>query len=376
MNLRTLRWALLAYAAFDLFFGGICGGFLPLSPLMAAQFTTVSGTVADPNGLPYANGTISAVLNISASPTLGGLPYTPPTQPVGLSSAGSFVMLLADNTQLSPGGSQWKFQVCSGAGTIQPAGGNGPVCFIAGPITISGASQNISAQLQAVALALSSAIGGPASFSSSLTTSALIKDQTPQNLMLINGTAGALSPPEYVTLYFGAFVSAPTVNNNNTFLIDTTDAGFEDVQIRSGPGGGAVRLFAGSGVAVDMFDISSGGATLSPGAGVNLTAPSLHLSGKCEVNSASPAACGSSSSGAVVVPTTTTTYTVNTTATFAGNVIILTPMSFTGNLPGSPTCVVPAATAPATISAQVNGTSFIFSLPSTAGQTCWQFAII
>jgi hypothetical protein len=159
MNLRKLRWALLLYAAFDLFFGGICGGFLPLSPLAAAQFTTVSGTVIDPNGLPYANGTISATLNTSASPTLGGFPYQPPTQPTGLNLAGSFTMGLADNTVLLPAATTWNFQVCSALGTVQPAGGKGPVCFKVNGVTISGASQSLTATLTAAALALSSAGG-------------------------------------------------------------------------------------------------------------------------------------------------------------------------------------------------------------------------
>jgi hypothetical protein len=159
MNLRTLRWALLAYAAFDLFFGGVCGGFLPLTPLAAAQFTTVSGTIVDPNGLAYANGTIVSVLILpgGTSPTLGGLPYTPPTQPVGLDGTGSFTIQLADNTVLLPAATKWNFTVCSAIGTVLPAGGKGPVCFtLASPITISGVSQNITAQLKAAALSLGS----------------------------------------------------------------------------------------------------------------------------------------------------------------------------------------------------------------------------
>jgi hypothetical protein len=126
----------------------------------AAQFTTVSGTVADPNGLPYANGAITATLVTSASPTLNGFAYTPPTQPVGLNTAGSFTMRLADNTVLLPGATQWKFQVCSAGGTVQPAGGKGPVCFTAGPLTISGSSQSITATLTAVALPLANVSGG------------------------------------------------------------------------------------------------------------------------------------------------------------------------------------------------------------------------
>lgn len=155
VNWRKVRLWFWLYVAFDLFFGGICGGFIDLTPAAAAQFTTVTGTVIDPNGVPYANGTITATLITSASPTLSGLPYTPPTQQVGLSSAGAFVMQLADNTQLSPGGTQWTFKVCSAAGTVLPAGGVGPVCFVAGPVTISGSSQNLTATLAGAAVALS-----------------------------------------------------------------------------------------------------------------------------------------------------------------------------------------------------------------------------
>ncbi len=136
--MRTLRWLLLA-----------C-----LTSLASAQFTTVSGTVIDPNGLPYANGTITALLNTTASPTLSGFPYSPPTQPTGLNAAGAFVMQLADNTVLLPAATTWTFTVCSALGTVQPASGKGPVCFTAGPVTIAGVSQSITATLTAAALAL------------------------------------------------------------------------------------------------------------------------------------------------------------------------------------------------------------------------------
>jgi len=120
--------------------------------LSFAQFTTVTGTVTDPNGLAYANGTISPglVLPGGTSPTLNGLPYTPPSQPTGLDGAGKFTMRLADNTVLLPGSTQWTFLVCSAAGTIQPAGGKGPVCFNVPALTISGSSQSITSNISAV----------------------------------------------------------------------------------------------------------------------------------------------------------------------------------------------------------------------------------
>jgi hypothetical protein len=106
------------------------------APFALAQFTTVTGTVTDPNGLPYAGGTISATLVASGSPTLNGFAYTPPTQPSGLNAIGFFTMRLGDNTVLLPGASTWTFKVCSAGGTIQPAGGKGPVCFTLTGVTI------------------------------------------------------------------------------------------------------------------------------------------------------------------------------------------------------------------------------------------------
>ena len=156
MTLRKLKWYLVAYVLFDLLLG--YAGVFPLTNLAAAQFTTVSGTVIDPNGVAYANGTIVSVLILpgGTSPTLSGLPYTPPTQPVGLDSTGSFTIQLADNNVLLPAATKWNFTVCSAAGTVQPAGGKGPVCFtLSSPITITGTSQSISANLQAAALPLS-----------------------------------------------------------------------------------------------------------------------------------------------------------------------------------------------------------------------------
>jgi hypothetical protein len=122
-----------------------------LSALPAfAQFTQVSGTVHDAIGIPYANGTITAVLNVSGSPviTATGQPYAPPTGLVQLDFNGNFTMQLAQNGALSPGGSTWSFITCSVAGTVQPSWGRQSACFRIGPITISGSSQDISVQIQ------------------------------------------------------------------------------------------------------------------------------------------------------------------------------------------------------------------------------------
>ena len=127
---------------------------LALALPAAAQFTLVSGQITDPNGLLYAYGTISPTLVSSSSPTLGGLPYTPPVGAVNLDSTGKFTMQLANQASLSPGGTTWNFHVCSGAGTVPPAFGKGPLCFDVTGVVIAGATQSLSATLSAAAPAL------------------------------------------------------------------------------------------------------------------------------------------------------------------------------------------------------------------------------
>lgn len=143
---------------------------LLLSSSAFAQFTLVTGTVTDPNGVPYALGTIAPLLITSATPTFTatGQLYFPPSQASGLDGTGHFLVRIADNTALTPGGTTWNFTVCSAIGTVQPSFGTGPQCFkLAAPITISGASQDISTNLNAVAPALTLPFGAGGSVSGS-----------------------------------------------------------------------------------------------------------------------------------------------------------------------------------------------------------------
>jgi hypothetical protein len=218
---RTFRIVFYLYCAFDLFFGGVCGGFIDLTPAAAAQFTTVTGTVVDPNSLPYANGTISATLVSSASPTLNGFAYTPPTQPTGLSTAGKFTLNLADNTVLLPAGTKWNFTVCSAAGTIQPAGGKGPVCFTVTGVTISGSSQDISATLNAAAPALSTAISAaPAWNAITPATGNLTLANTTFNTTITNTSSSNFIVHSNVTpaTSLGVNQSSPTFNECGNYF--------------------------------------------------------------------------------------------------------------------------------------------------------------
>lgn len=120
--------------------------FLLASSAAFGQFVQITGTVQDNIGLPYANGTIVAVLNISGSPTINGQPYTPPQGAFGLDINGKFSFNLAANNQLSPSGSTWSFIACSGTGTVSIAWGRQSSCFNVSAMTLN-SSQDITAQI-------------------------------------------------------------------------------------------------------------------------------------------------------------------------------------------------------------------------------------
>jgi len=141
-------------------------------PLFAQTPTVVSGTILDPNGLPYSYARVSAqLIPTTASPTIlvGGIPVQIGGQQNATTDAnGSFSMNLFCNisgggcSAISPGGTQWQFTVTI-AGIAMPFG-TGPQ-FFSSTITISGATQSVSATLSAAAPALSRGNGAPIPFS-------------------------------------------------------------------------------------------------------------------------------------------------------------------------------------------------------------------
>jgi parallel beta-helix repeat protein len=170
---------------------------------------------------------------------------------------------------------------------------------------------------------------------------------------------------------------AGTFNNSSNIYRTTTDYAINAVNgFQIGSTSGATGHVLCSNGASPPFYVDCSSITIPVNTTGSVTSATYSTKTNCAVNSVSPAACGSAVAGAFVVPTTTTTYTVNTTAVTAASRIFLEPMSFAGNLPSTPTCVAPAVTSRETISAISAGTSFTFALPSTTGQTCWQYHII
>lgn len=132
---------------------------LGFSGVARAQYTVVSGTVTDPQGFHYANGTITAQLNPASSGPwkLSGQPYGGMLPVTVLDANGSFSARIGDNAQITPGSSQWQFTVCGFA--LTPPIGTGNHCFTV-LATVTGATQSLTSALSAAAPALTNISSG------------------------------------------------------------------------------------------------------------------------------------------------------------------------------------------------------------------------
>lgn len=153
-----------------------------------AQQTLVTGTITDPNGLPWAGGSIQATLSLPvgvSGATLNGVQIGGTTQRTALDGNGSFTMQLPDNAIVQPPGTQWTFNVSISPGVLPPIG-FGPVSFSA-TLTITGASQNVSAALSAASPPLSRPVGGAPAFSA-------ITSGTNTAAAMLVGSGASLAP--------------------------------------------------------------------------------------------------------------------------------------------------------------------------------------
>lgn len=139
----------------------LAGAFLFATVSHAQSFTTVTATVTDSNGIPYAGGSMSATL-VPGTPggwTLNGQPYNGQIGPVTLDSTGTFIANFGSNAVILPASTQWKITVGSNPGGIPPPLGTGAQTFSV-TMTISGSTQNISGTLNAAAPKLTNFTGG------------------------------------------------------------------------------------------------------------------------------------------------------------------------------------------------------------------------
>ncbi len=152
---------------------------LLLAPCSFGQsLTRVTGTLTDPNSVPYYPAHVQACLTTSSSiqPTASGTTLTPNAPlnsslqtnycaaPVTTDSSGRFAMSLVPNSAITPSGSQYTFTVQT-AGTPPPAG-KGAQTFTSAAVTVSGATQDVSTSINSVGPAQLNAGGGVSTTSS------------------------------------------------------------------------------------------------------------------------------------------------------------------------------------------------------------------
>jgi hypothetical protein len=169
-----------------------------LAPQARAQFTQVTATVKDPSGIPYADGTVSAVLTPGSSTgsfSLNGNPYSGQIGPASLDSTGSFVLNFGSNTAIVPAGTKWAITVNSNPGGIPLPFGTGAQSFTV-TMTISGSTENISSTLNAAAPALTNFAAGGGSISACIAAGGIAYENGTSNALTCTGNATTNSSGE------------------------------------------------------------------------------------------------------------------------------------------------------------------------------------
>jgi hypothetical protein len=246
------------------------------TPAAAQNVTTVSGTVKDTNGVPYSNGTVQAqLLPAGVTPTIpppcNGQNSTPCVVSAfsrgSTDSGGNFNMNLASNAVLSPGGTQWQFAVNT-TGAPLPIGTGPQTC--SATLTISGASQSVSASFSACP-ALSNVTSGSPAFGS-LTSGT----NTGQTLTVGSGTTLGISGTGIVQtndMLSTTVSSLPTAGlaTGQTYLVtDSNGAG----SCTAG-GGSSLTLCRSNGSAWIPITASVSSVASAPGFAVDPSTPTF-----------------------------------------------------------------------------------------------------
>ena len=110
-----------------------------LSGVAIGQTTAVTAVITDPDSQTWNNGTWSATLLSSGPPFINGVPVTQTSASGVMDGGGTITTTIADNSRITPGGSQWRFTICPLA--------TGSCSTVL--VSTAGASQNLSSTLSA-----------------------------------------------------------------------------------------------------------------------------------------------------------------------------------------------------------------------------------
>lgn len=270
----------------------------------AAQTTLVTGTINDPRGIPYSFASVKAQLVSSTGPLSGQptvtissnaqcasagqgsapcqIPFPGTAGPITADVNGKFTLALQDNALVTPAATQWNFTVTESPG-VNPPVGFGPQTFSLA-VTITGASQDVSAALNAVAPLLSR-FPGLISFSGpptgACTAGQLAVDVTTGQLYTCSG--GAWTP---ATVSSGAGPPVGACAGNQVYLDTTTGTLYTCNGATWTPANTGGGSFSYSETGLDsLFTSSTSGTHLTQTA--QATLPGYALLGPIPSNSAS-----------------------------------------------------------------------------------------
>lgn len=248
--------------------------------------TAVTGTILDPQGIPYAGGTVTATLigtSGGATPTVTatGAPVVG-TPVASMNGSGVFNMGLIANGSITPASTTYTFRFCAPA--IQgPLAGITQSCFTITGVTIAGASQDLSATANASSVSLAQTwnpsrifntlpAAGTASLSATTMTTAPAIPATGTRYVLggyISQTVLGTSCAGNTTIVLNAIfqdpnAAAPQTTAIATFTV-TTNGTLGIVPITANAYGGAIAFVAKPSTVVQYSTTYSLGGSCSPG---------------------------------------------------------------------------------------------------------------
>ena len=242
-------------------------------------YTTVTATVLDPNGAPYVgcHGNASFVPSPTATqaPLISGSTFQTDVPIPACDSFANFTLVLVDNNQVtdghvSPPASQWNFNI------VSQDGKTGFSC----QMTITGATQNISSQIQACAAPLSAQAGGGGAFvvkpvpcaSTMVFTLGGVAPNTASTAFTTtlncNVTTTSIAPPTGGTIQVGAIAQFTLTQNNVGGFTFAWPSNFVDqptIQGNSNATTNASFWYDGTKWHAQTFPASGGGAANAAG---------------------------------------------------------------------------------------------------------------
>jgi hypothetical protein len=199
---------------------------------VAAQTTTVIGTVTDKNSNPYYPGTVAAALQFPSGTTPS---VNPSSGPFPTTTGGNFSIVLPSNSGITPPGTVWIITLCAQTVPI-PNVSQTQVCFNSPPLVVNGSTLNISTVMNNLAPSLGPSSQGGSGSNILPTNNTFTGTNTFTNTTTFDAPAFFKSgAPWYDVQAFGAKGDCTT--NDTAAILATANQALSDLAGSTGSGG-------------------------------------------------------------------------------------------------------------------------------------------